>query len=83
MRFRPDGTPYGFRERLSEDDPGAALDPDAARAIAENGGGAPWNVVLDRYEPVESSQEERPSGRIDSSTSGRTCKRGRVASACA
>ena len=65
VRFRPDGAPYGFRERLSEDEPGAALDPDAARAIAEDGTGAPWNVTLDRYEPVEASEEERPVGRVD------------------
>ena len=65
VRFRPDGAPFGFRERLSEDEPGAALDPDAARAIAENGTGAPWNVALDRYEPVEASEEERPGGRVD------------------
>ena len=65
VRFRPDGAPYGFRERLAEDEPGAALDPDAARAIAENGTGAPWNVALDRYEPVEASREERPGGRVD------------------
>ena len=65
VRFRPDGTPYGFRERLSEDDPGAVLDSDAARGIAENGTGDPWNVALDRYEPVEASQEELPGGRVD------------------
>ena len=65
VRFRPDGAPYGFRERLSEDEPGAALDPDAARAIAEGGTGAPWNVALDRYEAVEASEEERPGGRVD------------------
>ena len=35
VRFRSDGTPYGFRERLSEDDPGAALDPDAAGRIPD------------------------------------------------
>ena len=65
VRFRPDGAPYGFRERLSEDAPGAALEPDAARAVAENGTGAPWNVALDRYEPVEASEEKRPGGRVD------------------
>ena len=65
VRFRPDGAPYGFRERLSEDEPGAALDPDAARGIAEGGTGAPWNVALERYEPVEASEEERPGGRVD------------------
>ena len=65
VRFRPNGTAYGFRERLSEDAPGAALDPDTARAIAENGTGAPWNVALGSYEPVEASEEERPGGRVD------------------
>ena len=65
VRFLPDGTPYGFRERLAEDARGAALDPDSARAIAEDGAGAPWNVTLDRYEPVEASQEARPGRRID------------------
>ena len=65
VRFRPDGAPYGFRETLAEDAPGAALDSDAARAVAEAGAGAPWDVPLDRYEPVEASQAERPGGRID------------------
>ncbi len=65
VRFRPDGAPYGFRETLAEDAPGAALDPDAARAIAEAGAGAPWDVPLDRYAPVEASQAERPGGRVD------------------
>ena len=65
FRFRPDGTPYGFRERLSEDAPGATLEAGTARAIAERGVGAPWNVSLDTYDLVESSQQERPGGRID------------------
>ena len=64
---------------------GAALDAEAARAIAENGTGAPWNVALDRYEPVEASEEERPGGtrrphvrlRAD-----RCCRLARAASAC-
>ena len=65
VRFRPDGAPYGFRERLSEDAPGAVLEAAAARTIAEAGTGAPWNVALAAYEPVESSQEEQPGGRVD------------------
>ena len=65
VRFLPDGTPYGFRERLPEDAPGAALDADAARAIAEGGTGAPWNVDLAAYELVESSRAEQPGGRVD------------------
>ena len=65
VRFRPDGTAYGFRERLPEDASGAALDAAAARERAESGTGTPWEVPLDRYQPVESSQEERPGGRVD------------------
>ncbi len=65
IRFRPDGAPYGFRERLSDDAPGAALDADDARAIAESHAGSPWNVALDSYALVESSQQEQPQGRID------------------
>ena len=65
VRFRADGAPYGFRETLAEDAEGAALDADAARAIAEAGAGAPWNVALDGYERVEASLEERPGGRVD------------------
>ena len=65
VRFRPDGAPYGFRETLAEDAAGAALDAGAARAVAEAGTGAPWNVALDAYAPVEASQTERPGGRVD------------------
>ena len=65
VRFLPDGTPYGYREQLPEDAPGAALDADAARAIAEEGAGAPWNVDLSQYELVESSRAEQPGGRVD------------------
>ena len=65
VRFRPDGTPDGYSERLSEDTPGPALDADAARAIAEGSVGAPWNVDLTEYELVQSSREAQPSGRAD------------------
>ena len=65
VRFRPDGTPDNYSERLSEDTPGPALDADAARAIAEGSVGAPWNVDLTEYELVQSSRVEQPSGRVD------------------
>lgn len=64
VTFAPDGTPYGFREQLPEDAPGAALEAEAARAIAA-GGVADWHVNLADYTSVESSQETRPGGRID------------------
>ena len=85
VRFRPDGAPYGFGERLSEDAPGAALDPDAARAIAEGGTGAPWNVALDRYDRWRRPRRSAPAGgsTTRSSTSGWTHGPGKAASACA
>ena len=65
VRFLADGTPYGYREQLSEDMPGAALDADTAREIAEGSVGDPWTVDLADYELVESSRLEQPSGRVD------------------
>ena len=65
VRFRPDGTPYGFRETLAENAEGAALDSASAGAVAAAATGAPWNVALGDYILVEASREERPSGRVD------------------
>ena len=65
IRFRPDGAPYGFREKMPEDEPGASLDPETARALAENGVADGWDVKLGEYELVESSREVRAGGRTD------------------
>jgi hypothetical protein len=65
IRFRPDGTLYGFRERVPEDEPGASLEPEAARAIAEAAVVDGWDVDLSDYELVEASHEVRPGGRTD------------------
>jgi len=65
VRFRPDGTPYGFREKLPEDEPGATLEPEAARELAEAAVASGWEVDLGEYELVEASQEVRPGGRTD------------------
>src|SRR5512134_2324780 len=46
IRFRPDGTPYGFHERLKEDAPGAALDAAAALRLGEAGASGRWGVDL-------------------------------------
>jgi hypothetical protein len=67
IRFGPDGRPYGFRERMPEDEPGASLDADAARALAEAAVSDGWDVNLGEYELVESSHEVRPGGRTDHS----------------
>ncbi len=65
IRFTPDGQPYGFVEKLSEDAPGAALDAAAARETAEREAAARWRVDLSHYALVEQGQERRQGGRID------------------
>jgi hypothetical protein len=66
VRFRPDGEPYGFAEKLRERAPGASLASEPAREIAERGArGAPWRLALERFKLVESSQVVRPGGRVD------------------
>lgn len=65
IRFKPDGVPYGFVIKLPENDPGAALTPDAALAIATKTATETWGIDLVRYQLVEKSQEVRPGGRID------------------
>ena len=64
IRFTPAGTPYGFVEKLAEDAPGAALDPAAARAIAERGA-ARWSIDLSPFTVAEQGQERRVGGRVD------------------
>ncbi len=66
MKFKPDGTLYGFIEAISENAPGAALDLESALDIAQKVATAsPWNINLSEYHLVEPSKETRPSGRID------------------
>jgi hypothetical protein len=65
IRFRPNGTLYGFRETMPEDEPGASLDPETAKALAAAAVADGWDVKLREYELVESSREVRPGGRTD------------------
>ncbi len=65
IRFTPAGEPYGFREQLPEDEPGASLDPDEAQKIAETEAVETWGIDLDAYELVERQQEVRPGERTD------------------
>jgi hypothetical protein len=60
----PDGRPYGFVEKIKENQPGAALASDAARAIAERDAAA-WATDLSTYRLVEPGQTRRPGGRVD------------------
>lgn len=65
FRFRPDGRPVGFVEKIHEDTPGAALSGDWARGIAEAAAAGAWQVRFAPLTPVEQSQERRPGGRVD------------------
>ena len=63
--FTPSGLPFGFREKLPEDQAGVTLTAEAARHQAESSAQADWQVDLSSYRLVEQSQEVRPSGRVD------------------
>lgn len=65
IRFTPAGQPYGFVEKLPEDEPGARLSPEEARIIAETAAQKNWHIDLTDYDLVEESQEVRPGERID------------------
>lgn len=65
IRFTPAGHPYGFVEKLPEDAPGASLQPDSARAIAEGIARRSWQIDFSAFNLVEQSQENRPGGRTD------------------
>ena len=72
VRFRPDGTPYGFAQQLPEtfvpsDKARLALDRDAARRIAEERASADWGVDFAPYFLLESAQQTRTTGRVDHS----------------
>ena len=62
LRFTPDGRPYGFREKLKEDAPGAALNAAEARSIAEREAASKWGVDFSQFNAVEQGQE-RAAGR--------------------
>jgi hypothetical protein len=65
VRFTPAGAPYGFRLTLPEDEPGPALTPAEARSVAESAASSDWEIDFTLYQLVESSQETRPSDRVD------------------
>lgn len=64
IRFLPTGQPYGFRATLAEDQNGAALDSIAAKTIAEHAMND-WHINVTEFLLVETSQETKPSNRID------------------
>ncbi|MFQ6616946.1 MAG: CPBP family intramembrane glutamic endopeptidase, partial [Fidelibacterota bacterium] len=66
IRFTPRGQFYGFREKLPEDEPVPSLSSDSARQVAQTAA-IDWQVDLEDFELIETSQERRPGGRIDHS----------------
>ena len=65
VRFKPDGTTYGFVETIAEETAGAALSPEEAEVIARQQAHSSWHINFDEYTRVEISKETRPNGRID------------------
>ena len=65
VRFTPEGSPYGFREKLAEDEPGPSLSADSALAVAVTAARETWNVDLQAFSLVEKAKELRPGGRTD------------------
>jgi hypothetical protein len=65
LRFRPDGSPYGFQLKVPEAERGAALDAIAARAIAEARAREDWAIDFAPYKLIEQSNVRRSGGRVD------------------
>ncbi|HEY2816135.1 MAG TPA: type II CAAX endopeptidase family protein [Casimicrobiaceae bacterium] len=69
IRFKPDGTPYGFNRRLPETyvhNPATkALDATQARALAEDRAHADWHVDFSQYKLLEHSQQTMKNDRVD------------------
>lgn len=63
--FTPEGVPYGFAKKISQQLPGAALSQEQAHSIAIQEASQFWYVDFSLYQSVEESQEVTPSGRID------------------
>jgi hypothetical protein len=65
LSFKPDGTPYDFLEKIAETVPGEKLSPTQAQKLAEQKATADWDINLEEYSLIESSQEIRATGRAD------------------
>ncbi|TMH53742.1 MAG: CPBP family intramembrane metalloprotease [Betaproteobacteria bacterium] len=65
VRFKPDGSVYGFARKVPEDEPGPSLDAVVARTIAEARARSDWAIDFGPYRLLEQSRVERPNGRVD------------------
>jgi len=70
VRFRPDGTLWGFTRKLSErfvpaEPGGLALDRESARALAERRASEDWGVDIAALRFLEATQQVTITGRVD------------------
>ncbi len=62
--FTPAGTPYGFDEKVPEDETGTNVTEEEALQIAE-AAAASWGVQLSDFQRIESQSDTKAGGRID------------------
>ena len=67
VKFTPAGDPYGFYQKIGEDEMGDSLSRDSAFVIATQHLKRDWDVDLDKFELIDESQKMQPIGRIDHS----------------
>lgn len=67
IKFTPAGNPYGFYQKLGEDEIGDSLSRDSAFVIATQHLKRDWGVDLSKFELIDESQKIQPNGRIDHS----------------
>lgn len=85
VRFTPAGEFFGFYEVLPEEDPGAALTAEEARAIAESAATGTWGSTWMRTNWWSPGRRFARAGASTTRwcTSGRTCGWERAATVCA
>ena len=65
VHFRPNGRPYGFVEKIAEDEERPNVNSDVAKRLSETAARNVWGIDLVGLELTESGQDEKPNGRID------------------
>ncbi len=63
--FTPSGTPYGFKQIISEDHPGQSLSAQQAQALAQERAQDSWDINFTHYQLIDASQETHQNGRTD------------------
>lgn len=66
LYFTPEGTPYGFKEKIAESEVGPALTVEQAEQQAlKTARSTPWDIDFSFFTLVEKSHKQQPSGRVD------------------